>query len=127
MVFDFFHEEAGQVLLHINRQKVLRLTMLHDALSGRGAQLVVHTRQDYLKVLWITQFAVLVRIEEFHEIITISFTGTGESVFSKKVQEIQWNDEAVLVSIETLKTAIRLKVEVRAQELSQYFNLLLEI
>ena len=76
---------------------------------------MVQAGQHYLQVLGVVQFSILVGIEEFDKVVTISFTRICKAIFSQKVEKIERHHVAILIPIKPLKAAIGLKVKIESK------------
>ena len=88
---------------------------------------MIQTRENNLQILRIVQLSILIGVKKLDEIVTVGLRNIGKSILTEEVQEVGWGDEAIFITIKTLKAAIWFEVEVGAQELSEDFEFLLDL
>ena len=94
------------------------------ALCHRTTELKVGARQYNLKEVGVSQLPVLIRVEEFHDIVAVGLSAIRDPILSQEVEQIHWSQETIFVPVEPLKAGVAVKGLVGAEELAKDLELL---
>lgn len=115
-------EQCREIPLDIKGQKVAFLYLHVRPLRGLRAQAVVIAGEYHLHEVRVVQTAVLIRVKELNEVVAVRLCHLVDLVVSQIVQEFHRHDEAILISIDTLKQGVRFHVLIAREVLSLQLN-----
>ena len=115
-------KESGNVVLNVTGEFLVSTDVVRGSLGDGGSEVGMIAREEHLEELGVGESAVIVRVEEFDELVAFSFTSVVVSVVSEEINKFARSDVAVSVSVDALEGSVGLELVIFAEALPVGFN-----